>query len=51
MPFGMVSGVAPGIDVQNGVHMAKEKLKFLSGRRQNYSQLSFLHCLNGNFGG
>jgi len=24
--------------------------KFLSGRRQNYRQLSFLYCLNGNFG-
>jgi len=26
-------------------------LKFQSGRWQNYKQLSFLHCFNGNFGG
>jgi len=29
---------------------AKVKVEFLSGRRQNYRQFSFIHCSNGNFG-
>jgi len=29
----------------------KINLKFVSGRRLNYRQLSFLHCFNGKFGG
>jgi len=28
---------------------AKAKFKFQSGRRQNYRQMSFLHCFNGLF--
>jgi len=38
------------IEIRNNGLPGKGILKFLSGRKQNYTQFSVFHCSNGNLG-